>query len=156
MDQNAKAYLTKEGLENLKKEYESFINVRRPATVERLTNARNAGDLSENSDYTQAKEDLAFIDGRIAELEEILSRVEAIDESHSNCEAVGLGCKVKVAVNGDEFLFHIVGEWEADPNLKKISHESPLGKMLIGKKAGEKVEVEAPAGTITYTILGIE
>lgn len=155
MDNN-QVYLTKEGLEHLKKEHQSLIEVRRPTTVERLANARSAGDLTENSDYTQAKQDLAFIDGRIAELEEVLGRVQIIDKGHGKCKQVGLGCKVKVKVAGEEHVFHLVGEWEADPNLKKISHESPLGKMLLGRSVGDKVEVDAPAGKIFYTILEIE
>jgi transcription elongation factor GreA len=155
MDTN-KVFLTQEGIDNLKKELQNIVEVRRPYTVERLTNARNAGDLAENSDYTQAKQDLAFIDGRIAELEEVLSRVEAIKEDNKKHDIVGLGCRVKVEVNGDENIFHIVGEWEADPNSKKISHESPLGKVLLGRKKGEQVEVDAPAGKIIYTILEIE
>jgi transcription elongation factor GreA len=156
MDQ-AKVYLTKEGLENLKKEYQSLTEVRRPSAVERLANARSAGDLSENSDYTQAKEDLSYIDGRIAELEEVLARVVLIDEDgHKGCQQVKLGCKVTVQANGEKHIFHVVGEWEADPQSKKISHESPLGKALLGKAVGELVEVEAPAGKIAYKILGIE
>jgi len=155
MDTN-KVFLTKEGIENLKKELQNFNEVRRPYTVERLANARNAGDLSENSDYTEAKQDLAFIDGRIAELEEVLGRVEAIKEDNCKHDKVDLGCKVKVEVNGEENIFHIVGEWEADPNSKKISHESPLGRALLGKKVGDKVEVEAPVGKLIYTIVEIE
>lgn len=151
-----KVFLTKEGLENLKKELQNLVEVRRPYTVERLTNARNAGDLAENSDYTEAKQDLAFIDGQIAEMEEVLSRVQTIKEDSGKHDKVDLGCKVKVEVNGEENIFHIVGEWEADPNSKKISHESPLGKVLLGRTKGEKVEVDAPAGKIIYTILEIE
>ena len=149
-------FLTKEGLDNLNKELKNLVEVRRPYTVERLSNARNAGDLSENSDYTQAKEDLAFIDGRIAELEEVIDRVKVIEKDNRKHDKVDLGCKVKVEVNGEENIFHIVGEWEADPNSKKISHESPLGKMLLGRSKGEKVEVDAPAGKIIYTILDIK
>ena len=155
MDTN-KVYLTQEGWDNLKKELQNLVEVRRPYTVERLSNARNAGDLSENSDYTEAKQDLAFIDGRIAELEEVLSRVEEIKKDNCKHDKVDLGCEVKVEVNGEENVFHIVGEWEADPNSKKISHESPLGKVLLGRGKGEQVEVDAPAGKILYTILEIE
>lgn len=155
MDTN-KVFLTKEGLDNLNKELKNLTEVRRPYTVERLSNARNAGDLAENSDYAQAKQDLAFIDGRITELEEVIGRVQVIEENNCKHDKVDLGCKVKVEVNGEENVFHIVGEWEADPNSRKISHESPLGKVLLGHAKGEKVEVDAPAGKIIYTILDIE
>lgn len=156
MDQDNKVYLTKEGLDNLKKDYTSLVEVKRPVAVERLANARNAGDLAENSDYASAKQDLAYIDGRISELEEVLSKVTLIEEDNSKHSEVGLGCKVTVEVNKQEHVFHLVGEWEANPIEKKISHDSPLGKALMGKKVGEQVEVDAPAGKVTYKILEIE
>lgn len=146
--------LTKEGLATLKAEYEDLVSTKRPVAVERLANAREQGDLSENSEYTDAKQALAFIDGRILELEEILHGVKVIS-SHSKGQ-IDLGCKVTLHINGKKEEFTIVGEWEADPMSKKISHESPLGKALLGKKVGDKVEVEAPAGKILYKILHIE
>lgn len=146
--------LTKDGLNALKAEHDELVNVKRPAGVARLAEARDQGDLSENSEYTSAKQDLAFIDGRIVELEEILHGATVIT-SHPKGQ-VDLGCKVTLHIHGKQEIFTIVGEWEADPLEKKISHQSPLGKALLGKKVGEKVEVEAPAGKILYKVLHIE
>lgn len=154
MDANHTVVVTKDGLATLKAEYEDLNTVKRPAAVERLANARDQGDLSENSEYTDAKQNLSFIDGRIAELEEVLHGVKVIT-SHPKSQ-IDVGCKVTLTINGKHEEFTIVGEWEADPVSKKISHESPLGKALLGKKVGEKVEVEAPAGRILYKIVSIE
>jgi len=150
-----KIYLTKEGLNELKKEHDGLVKVRRPEVLSRVSQARNLGDLSENAEYTVAREELSFVDGRIGELEELLKQVEIISSNKSH-SAVKLGSTVTVAVDGKKESFVVVGEWEADPKEKKISHESPLGSALIGKKVGEKVEVEAPAGKITYTIESIK
>lgn len=152
--QHHQVVLTKEGLEELKKEYEELVNVKRPQAVQRLSDARDLGDLSENSEYAAAKQDLAFMDGRIAELEEILNSAKVIT-SHSR-RNVSVGSKVTVHIRGRKEVFTVVGEWEADPSQKKISHESPLGKALIGKSVGEEVEVDAPAGKIKYKIIAIE
>lgn len=153
---NQKILLTENGLEEIKKEYHELVDKKRPAVVERMTLAREQGDLAENSDYSGAKEDLAFIDGRILEVEEILKGAKVIVISKKDRTTVGLGCLVHVYIDGKNEAFTIVGEWEADPKLKKISHTSPLGKALIGKKVNEKVEVEAPVGKIIYKILKIE
>jgi transcription elongation factor GreA len=114
------------------------------------------GDLTENSEYAAAREDLAFIDGRISELGEIIREAKIIQISKNTHKQVDLGCKVTLHVNGQKEIFTIVGEWEADPTQKKISHASPLGQALLNKKVGEKVEVVAPAGKVVYTILKIE
>lgn len=152
----SKVYLTKEGLEALKTEYNELTKVKRPDVLSRVTNARNLGDLSENAEYAAARDELSFIDGRIAELEELLKNVSLIREPSSKANhQVRLGSKVILHVDGKRETFTIVGEWEADPAEKKISHESPLGQALIGKKVGEKVEVEAPAGKILYSIVSI-
>jgi len=151
---NNHVVVTQEGLEALKTEYEELTNVKRPQAVERLAAAREQGDLSENSEYTDAKQNLAFIDGRIAELEAVLHGVKVVT-THTKGQ-VDVGCKVTLTINGKKEEFTVVGEWEADPSSKKISHESPLGKALLGKKVGEKVEVEAPAGKILYKVLHIE
>lgn len=146
--------MTKVGLEALKKELEGLIDTKRPRLVERLSHARAEGDLSENSDYANAREELEFLDGRIAELQGVLRNASLV--SGKNNGDVGIGTKVTVKVNGDRHVYEIVGEWEADPVNKKISPESPLGKALLGKRIGEKTEVEAPAGKLTYEILAIE
>lgn len=153
---NNKIYLTKEGSDKIKKELEDLQNVIRPRVVERLSSARMQGDLSENAEYASARDELAFVDGRIEELEEIIKNSAIVQKSAGPCDCVVLGCKVKVKSGGAENVFHIVGEWEANPAEKKVSHTSPLGQALIGKKVGEEVEFEAPAGKILFKILGIE
>ena len=151
-----KIYLTKEGLEELKKEYEELTKVTRPDVLARVSQARSMGDLSENAEYVAAREELSFIDGRIEELEELTKQAVLIQESHSKgSNTVKLGSTVTVNIKGKKEEFTVVGEWEADPHDKKISHESPLGKALIGKRVGEKVEVEAPAGKVLYTIASV-
>jgi transcription elongation factor GreA len=154
MDTNHTQILTKEGLNQLKAEFEVLTATKRPETVKRLADAREQGDLSENSEYAAAKQDLSFIDGRIAELEDIL-HVAKVVTSHKK-GSVDIGCKVTLTINGKKEIFHVVGEWEADPSQKKISHSSPLGKALLGKKPGDKVEVVAPAGKILYHVIEIE
>lgn len=147
--------LTEAGFTKLQAELEDLVKNKRPYAVDRLSQARSMGDLSENSDYHQAKEALEFIDGRISELESVINQAVVIKGKPSTKE-VGVGAKVKVQIGKSEHVFSIVGEWEADPKEKKISHESPLGKALIGRKVGETVEVQAPAGRVEYTIVGIE
>ncbi|CAN5116119.1 transcription elongation factor GreA [soil metagenome] len=149
---NKKIYLTAEGLEELKKEHEELNKVRRPQIVSRVSAARDMGDLSENAEYTAARDELAFVDGRIDELEQLLKEVQIIKESGEH-KTVDLGSTVTLKIDGKEEKYTVVGEWEADPILRKISHESPLGKALLGKKTGEVVEVDAPAGKIKYTIV---
>lgn len=152
-----KIYLTKDGLGELKKEFEELSKVKRPDILSRVSQARSMGDLSENAEYVAARDELSFIDGRIDELEELLKQAVLITESGSKSSnhVVKLGSKVTLNIKGKKEDFMVVGEWEADPKEKKISHESPLGKALIGKKVGEKVEVEAPAGKILYTIVSV-
>ena len=152
---NNKAYLTEEGKKKLINELNYLAKEKRPQLVKRIANARTMGDLSENSDYLNAKEELSFIDGRINELKEILARVKIIKRGKS-CRQVGLGCRVVVKNHQGKKVFQVVGEWEVDPTAGKISPSSPLGRALLGKKAGEKVALQAPAGKITYTILAIE
>jgi len=146
--------LTQEGLETLKSELVELRDIKRPKLVDRLANARSQGDLSENSDYQSAKEELEFLDGRIEELEEVIKTAVVVPAVKTG--NVDVGTKVTVRVGGNKVNFNIVGDWEADPVNKKISHESPLGKALVGKKVGDKIEVEAPAGKIQYEILAIE
>jgi transcription elongation factor GreA len=146
--------ITPEGLEDLRRELKDLENVKRPHAVDRLTNARSMGDLAENSDYIQGKEELAMIDGRISELRELVSHSKIIRSNHS--AAVGLGSTVTVKVNGSKQVFEIVGEWEANPSKSKISHQSPLGQALMGKKVGEEVHFSAPVGTVHYTIAEIK
>ncbi|HUW24719.1 MAG TPA: transcription elongation factor GreA [Patescibacteria group bacterium] len=151
-----KVYLTSEGFQKIKGELETLRNKTRPNTVERLALARMQGDLSENNEYASARDELAFVDGRIEELEELLQKVILKDGEHQGCETISFGCRVMVRNGKDESVYHIVGEWEADPTQKKVSHFSPLGKALLGRKVGEEVEFEAPAGKILYTIVKID
>ena len=155
MNGHKKIQVTKEGLDSIKDELDILIEVKRPKVVERLSNARTQGDLAENSDYHNAKDELKFLDGRIAELEDVLKNSEVLSQG-SNGGGISVGTKVTLKTNGQKHIFHIVGEWEADPIQKKISHTSPLGHALIGKRVGEKVEVEAPVGKVIYEILSIE
>jgi transcription elongation factor GreA len=150
-----KTQLTKTGFENLKKELEELKNVKRKNAVERLAKARAMGDLSENSEYNAAKEELSFIEGRIQEIEEILNNVEVIEVT-SEGNSVQLGSTVVVEIKGKRETFQIVGEFEAEPLNKKLSHTSPIGQALLGKKIGDQVEVEVPVGKIKYKIVGIK
>ena len=151
-----KIYLTREGLAQLKKEYDELVSTKRPAVLDRVSQARNMGDLAENAEYVAARDELSFIDGRIDELEVLLKQAVIIRETPSANHAIKLGSTVVLHTKNTKETFTVVGEWEADPNAKKISHESPLGKVLLGKKVGEKVEVEAPAGKLAYTIVDIK
>lgn len=132
-----------------------MAETKRPALIERVATARSHGDLMENSEYTAAREDLAFVEGRMEEIEELVNKAKLIKNTGGNGQ-VKLGCKVTVKVSGKAQTFELVGEWEANPLEQKISHTSPLGQALIGKKKGEKVEIEAPAGKVTYHILEIK
>lgn len=155
MNNQQKVLLTQEGLDQLNKEYNQLVEVKRPEMVKRLAIAREQGDLAENSEYAAAREELNLVDGRIFELEEILKHAQIITSTHTK-NAVEVGCRVTLHINGKREIFAIVGEWEADPKEKKISHSSPLGKALLGKKVGDQIEVEAPVGKINYKILHIE
>lgn len=146
-------YLTKEGIEKIKEELSYLKNVKRKAVIERIKEARAYGDLAENSEYDDAKEEQAFIEGRIQELEEMLKKAKIIQNNKK--DKVALGSRVKVKRGGTELVYYIVGKSESDPASFKISSESPLGKALLGKKRGDKVEVETPSGKVGYEILEI-
>lgn len=149
--------VTAEGLAELEQEYRRLVEERRPLIVERLSEARKLGDLSENSEYDSAKDELDFTDGRIAEMKQIIDRAVVIEKVCGQSSKVNLGCKVTVEFqDGKKTDFHVVGEWEANPVEKKISYRSPLGVALLGKKVGEQAEVEAPAGKVIYTVVQID
>ena len=150
-----KIQLTREGFENLQKELKDLVENKKPFAVDRLSKARAMEDLSENSEYTAAKEDLSFVEGRIQEVEEILKTAEVVT-NHNGNHVVDLGITVTVEADGKRDEFQIVGEFEADPMNKKLSHTSPIGKALLGKKIGDLVEVVIPAGKIQYKILEIK
>lgn len=152
--QNDSIQITKTGFGSLQKELKGLKDAKRPKLVDRLSRARAEGDLKENSDYQNAKDELSLLDGRIEELEHVLKVAEVVKVRKDG--TISVGTKVTVGVNGTKQVFHIVGDWEADPKEKKISHKSPLGQALAGKKVGEKVTVEAPAGKVIYTVHKIE
>ncbi|EKD85486.1 MAG: Transcription elongation factor [uncultured bacterium] len=154
-DLNQKILLTKEGLTELQTELKNLEGFKLPQAIERLANAREQGDLAENSEYKSAREDLMFIEGRVEELKDIINRAKVISNRHSR-KNIDIGCRVTLHINGKKDVYTIVGEWEADPKQRKISHSSPLGKALLGKKVGDRVEVAAPVGKIVYKIMQIE
>ncbi len=151
MKPNQKIQLTLQAYNELKKELEEIKDTSLQAAINRVSLARESGDISENSEYDAAQDELAWFSGRLEELSDILNRSTIVENTKSSTE-VGVGSIVKIEVGGSLHEFTIVGEWEADPAAKKISQESPLGKALMGKKPGETVNVEAPAGNIVYAI----
>lgn len=149
--------MTPEGYEKLKEELERLIKVERPAIIQAIAEARAHGDLSENAEYHAAREKQSFIEGRIQELQAKLARAYVIDPSKINQNKVAFGAKVKVVDldTGEEKIFHLVGQEEADVKNGKISITSPVGKALIGKEVGDQVSIKAPARIINYEILSI-
>lgn len=151
----SKIQLTKQGYADLEKEHQDLLKNKRPQAVDRLQKARAMGDLSENSEYNAAKDELAFVEGRIREIEEILNQAEVV-ENKVVSDQVQLGSKVTVEVNGKNELFQIVGEFEADPMNKKLSQNSPIGQALMNKRISDLVEVTIPAGKVQYKIVEIK
>ncbi len=150
-------YLTAEGAERLRTELEYLKGPAREQLAQRLRIAISQGDLSENADYISAKEEQGFLEGRIQELTQILSNVQIIDEIKHTKGTVDIGSHV--TIQEDEFdpeTYHIVGPKEADPRNARISHESPIGRALLGHQAGETVAAETPNGTIRFKIIKIE
>lgn len=153
-----KNLLTREGLKKYEDELHELKVIKRKEVAEKIKEAREQGDLSENAEYDAAKDEQRDIEARIEELEKILKNVEVFDmEEAASNDKVSFGLIVKVKDNefDDEMEFKIVGATEANSLKGKISNESPLGKALIGAKKGDVVTVEAPAGIIEYTILDI-
>jgi len=149
-------YLTTDGAERLRAELKELTGPRREELAARLRSAIQMGDLSENADYHKAKEDQGFLEGRIQELEYLLSNAIIIEES-SNNDVVLLGSRVTIQEEDfPEETYHLVGPAEADPSKGMISHESPIGKALLDHKAGDTVEAETPGGVIRLKILKIE
>lgn len=150
-----KYLLTAEGLEKMNNELKELINKKRPDVIERIREAASHGDLSENADYAQAREEQSFIEGRIQEIEEIIKNAEIITTTnHGN--TVTIGSTVSIRVNGSDRKYTIVGSNEANPQEGKISNESAVGKALLGRKVNEKFKVTAPAGEMDYEIVSIE
>lgn len=150
-------YLTAEGAARLKEELEYLKGPAREEISQRLRAAIQMGDLSENADYSKAKEDQAFLEGRIQELEYLLHNAIIIEEKKGAREVVEVGARVKIQEEDYEpETYHLVGAKEADPRNGKISNESPIGRALLGRRVGDTVVAETPGGKLTLKILEIE
>lgn len=149
--------MSSEGLKKLENELEELKTVRRKEVAAKIKTALSFGDLSENSEYDEAKNEQAIVEGRIAEIENQLKHVRILDESQLNNEIVHIGSKVRVInAKGAEVEYKIVGSTEADPMSGLISDESPVGKALLGHAVGDKVQVLLPNGSeVTFELLGI-
>jgi transcription elongation factor GreA len=148
-------YLTPEGAAKLREELVELTGPRREELAQRLRSAIQMGDLSENADYHKAKEDQAFLEGRIQEIEAVLRNAIIVEKTHSDVVMVGS----RVTVQEDHYdpeTYYVVGAKEADPRKNKISNESPIGKALMDHKAGDVVEAEVPDGRIRFKILKVE
>ncbi len=150
-------FMTEEGLKKHEAELEELKSVKRREVSEKIKVALGYGDLSENSEYDEAKNEQAMVEARIAELEDMLQNVKIIDESVISPDVVHLGTRLVVLdpVFDEEVTYQIVGSKEANPMEDRISDESPVGKALLGHRKGDKVEVETPGGVSVYTIVEI-
>ncbi len=151
-------YLTQSGLDALQEELDYLVGERRQEIAQQIAEAKAEGDLRENAGYDEAKNAQAFVEGRIRELKVKIHNAQIIDESETPDNLVALGRRVVVRENGydDEEVYTIVGSTETDPTNGRISNESPIGKALIGRTAGDVVRVEAPAGEIEFEIVRVE
>lgn len=152
-----KKILTSQGLKKLEAELDDLRTVRRKEIAQKIKEAREQGDLSENAEYDAAKEEQREIEARIDELEELLKNVEVVDEDEIDLDTVNIGCEVKLqnVDSGKIVIYQLVGSTEANALKGKTSNESPVGRELIGAKNGTKISVETPAGIITYKIKSI-
>ena len=151
---NKPAYLSREGLEKLREELDDLVNVRRAEVAARIHEAKEHGDVTENAEYEDAKNQQAFVEGRIQALSALIKNAVMIDENHSTTH-VQIGSTVEIESDGSRERYTIVGSAEADPGAGRISNESPVGRALLGRKKGDKVVVSVPAGDSTYKIVGI-
>jgi transcription elongation factor GreA len=150
-----RTFLTREGLKKLEEELEHLRTKKRAEVAERLHNAQEDGELIENAEYEDAKNEQAFVEGRILTLETMLSNAVIIEE-HGSTDVVSLGSRVTVRETGnstEEYL--LVGAAEADPKHGRISNESPLGRALVGRRVGDEIKVQAPAGALTFRVVKI-
>lgn len=149
--------LTEDGLKRLEDELEELKTIKRKEVAEKIKVALSFGDLSENSEYDEAKNEQAMVEARIVQVEAILKNVKVLEADELDTNVVNLGSKMKIRdVEFDEIMeYHLVGSTEADPMNGKISDESPVGKALLGHHAGETVEVETPSGMVKFEILEI-
>lgn len=153
-----KNILTYEGLKKYESELEHLKVVKRQEVAQKIKEAREQGDLSENAEYDAAKDEQRDIEARIEELEKILKNAEVVDEDEVDLDKINIGCQVKILdiEFNEELEYKIVGSTEANSLKGKISNESPVGKALIGHKVGDTVEVETQAGMISYKVLEIQ
>lgn len=147
-------YLSEEGLEKLKQELHELKTAKRQELAARLEHAKSLGDLSENAEYQEAKEEQSLVEAQIVELEERIRSAQVISKS-SRTDVVSVGSTVRVSAAGRDETYTIVGSEEANPAEGKISNESPMGKAFLGRRIGEETEVKTPAGVTTYKILEI-
>ncbi len=151
-----KVHLTVNGINDLQTELNNLKEVKRPKLVDRLSHAREQGDLSENSDYISAREELSFMDDRISEIEEALSNAQVVHAKSGDSIGIGSRVVLKIANKKNELTYNIVGDMEADPKQNKISLSSPIGMAIGGKKSGEVAQVKAPSGMVEYHIVSVE
>lgn len=153
-----KNILTYEGLQKYEEELHELKVVKRQEVAQKIKEAREQGDLSENAEYDAAKDEQRDIEARIEELEKILKNAEVIDEDEVDLDKISIGCRVKIldVEYNEELEYKIVGSTEANSLKGKISNESPVGKALIGKKVGDTAEVDTQAGTLKYKVLEIQ
>lgn len=148
--------LTADGISKLRAELDDLIKIQRPKIAQRLKEAKEYGDLSENIEWDDAKDRQAFMEGRISEIENILKHAQVIESPKKKGGVVELGSTVHLELEEGVQKFTIVGSTEANPEEGKISNESPIGQALLGKKHGDTIEVDVPTGTLTYKIKHIE
>ncbi len=154
---NEQIYLTAEGADRLKAELEELVGPARTEIAKRLRAAIQQGDLSENADYHKAKEDQGFLEGRIQELEFLLKNAAIIPTNNGNKDTIDIGARITVQEEDFEpETYHLVGPTEADPRNGRISYVSPIGQALLGRRVGEKINVQTPGGNITLSIVKIE
>ena len=151
-------YLTEEGKRDLEAQLDELVKVRRPALAARLHFAIKQGDLSENADYATAKEEQGFLEGRVLEIKYKLRHAVMIDPNGPGDGRIGLGSEITVVEEGydDQEIYYLVGPTEADPGRGKISHESPLGKALMGHRTSDTISVSAPSGKIRFKIVKVK
>jgi len=154
----SKIPMTLDGYSKLQNDLEKLINKDRPEIISAIAEARSHGDLSENAEYQYAKEQQSLIEGKISELESIISQAEVINVSQLTGDEIKFGAKVKIKDddNGQQSSYQIVGEYESNIEEKKLSINSPLARGLIGKKKNDFVEINSPKGIKTYTVLSVK
>lgn len=151
-----KKYLTQDGLDKIKKELDYLKTTKRREISDKIEEAMKLGDLSENAEYHEAKDEQGMNEARVRELEEVLTNAEIITDNGGSKKCVNVGCTIEVKIDGGTRKYTIVGPSEANPAQGLISNESPIGQAFLGKKIGETVQVEAPAGMVKYKIISLE